>query len=112
MASELAAIKLISVNKINGIAAWSSVGACFAQQPDAPHRSSVNTGSLITGMLEVIEGDSTKEMAELSLAGDEAENGSNVSDGSIVWDSVVASVALSLPHLKTTGVQGLQDRRK
>ena len=32
-------------------------------------------------MLEVIERDSTKNLVELSLAEDEAENGSNVSNG-------------------------------
>ena len=32
--------------------------------------------------------DSTKNLAELDLAEDEAENGSNVINGSTVWDSV------------------------
>ena len=76
-ASELAAIKLTCVNKISGVSAWCSV----------------KTGSLITWLLEVMEGDSTKNMAELSLAGDEAESGSNVSDGSTVCNFVGVSFA-------------------
>ena len=35
-------------------------------------------------MLEAVEGDHTKNLAELSLAGDETENRSNVSNGSTV----------------------------
>ena len=93
VASTLAAIKLTFVNKINGVAVRYSVGAYFAQQPAAPHQSPVNAGPLITGMLEVIEGDSAKNLAELSLAGDEAENESNVSNGSTVWNSVGVSFA-------------------
>ena len=52
-------------------------GASFAQQPVAPevHQSSSGAGSSIIGMLEVIESDFSKNLAELSLAEDEAENG-------------------------------------
>ena len=85
VASSWDAIESTSVNKINGVAVWYSVGAYFDQLPAAPHR--------ITGMLEVTEKDSTENLAEPSLAGDEAENGSNVSDGSTVWNSVGASFA-------------------
>ena len=74
----MSSIKLTLVNKINGVV-WYSVGTYFAQQPAAPHRNPVNAGSLITGMLKVIEGDFTKNLAELSLARDETENRSNVS---------------------------------
>ena len=49
----------------------------FAQHPAAPeaHRSPGAAGSSIFGMLEVIEIDFTKKLAEPSLAEDEAENG-------------------------------------
>ena len=89
-ASSLIAIKLTPVNKMNGAALWYSVGASFAQQPAAPeaHRSPGTAGSSIIGMLEVIERDYTKNLAELDLAEDEAENGSNVSNGFTVWNSV------------------------
>merc|ERR1712065_27731 len=52
-------------------------GAAFVQQPAAPevHQSSGGAGSSIIGMLEVIERDFAKNLAELSLAEDEAENG-------------------------------------
>merc|ERR1712064_21522 len=52
-------------------------GASFVQQPAAPevHQSSGGAGSSIIGMLEVIESDFSKNLAELSLAEDEAENG-------------------------------------
>merc|ERR1712136_381107 len=52
-------------------------GASFAQQPAAPgvQQSSGGAGSSIIGMLEVIESDFSKNLAELSLAEDEAENG-------------------------------------
>ena len=76
VASSLAAIKLTSVNKING-------GSCLP----------VNAGSSITGMLEAIERDSTKNLVEFPFAGDEAESGSNVSSGSTVWNSVGVSFA-------------------
>ena len=94
VASSLAAIKLTFVNKMNGVAVWYSVGASFAQQPAAPeaHWSPVNAGSSIIGMLEVIERDSTKNLAELSLPEDEAENGSNVSNGVTLWNSVGVGV--------------------
>ena len=89
VASSLAAIKLTLVNKMNGVAVWYSVGASFTQA----HRSPVNAGSSIIGMLEVIERDSTKNLAELSLTEDEAENRLNKSNGFTVWDSVGASLA-------------------
>ena len=90
VASSLAAIKLTSVNKMNGVAVWYSVGA-FAQQRAAPeaHRSPVNAGSSIIGMLQVIERHSTKNLAELSLAQDEAERGSNVSNGALIFATFV-----------------------
>merc|ERR1712012_1154399 len=52
-------------------------GASFVQQPAAPevHQSSGGAGSSIIGMLEVIESDFSKNLAELSLAEDEAETG-------------------------------------
>ena len=78
---------------MNGVAVWYSVGASFAQQPAAPHRSSVNAGSSIIGLLEVIERDSTKNLAELDFAENEAKNRLNVINGSAVWDSVGASFA-------------------
>ena len=95
VASSMAAIKFTLVNKMNGVAVWYSVGDSFAQQPAAPeaHRIPVNAGSSIIGMPEVIERDSTKNLAELSLAEDEAENGSNVSNGFTVWNSVGVSFA-------------------
>ena len=93
VASSLDAIELTFVNKMNGVVVWYSVGAYFAQQSAAPHRSPVNAGSSITGMLEVIERDSTESLAELALAGYEAENGSNLSNGSSVWNSVGVSFA-------------------
>ena len=98
VASSLAAINLTLVNKMNGVAVWHSVGASFAHQPAAPeaHRSPVNTGSSIIGMLEVIEKDSTKNLAELDLAEDEAENRLNVINGFTVWNSVRASLAYQL----------------
>ena len=43
---------------------------------------------------QVIERDSTNNLAELDLAEEEAENGSNVINGSTVRDSVGASFAL------------------
>ena len=95
VASSLDATESTSVNKINGVAVWYSVGAYFDQQPAAPHRSPVNAGSSITGMLEEIERDSTENLAEPSLARDEAENGSNVSNESTVWNSIGASFATS-----------------
>ena len=66
-----------------------------AQQPAAPHRGPVNAESSIIGLLEVIERDSTKHLAELDFAEDKAENGSNVGNGSTVWDSVGASFSPS-----------------
>ena len=78
---------------MNGVAVWYSVGASFAQQSAAPHRGPINAGSSMIGMLEVIERDSTKNLAELSLAEDEVENGSNLSNGSTVWTSVGVSFA-------------------
>jgi len=52
-------------------------GASFVQQPAAPeiHQSSGGAGSSIIGMLEVVESDFSKNLAELSLAEDEAEAG-------------------------------------
>ena len=44
-------------------------------------------------MLEAIERDSTKNLADLSLAEDEAESGSNVSNGFTVWNCVGVSFA-------------------
>ena len=54
-----------------------SVGASFSQQPAAPeaHRSPGVAGSSIIGMLEVIEGNFTKKLAEPPLAEDEVEIG-------------------------------------
>ena len=77
VASSLAAINLTLVNKMNGVAVWNSVGTSFAHQPAAPeaHRSPVTAGSPIIGMPEVIQKDSTKNLAEPSLAEDEAGNG-------------------------------------
>ena len=73
-----------------------SVGVSFAHQPAAPedHRSSGTAGSSTVGLLEFFERDSTKNLAELDFAEDKAENGSNVINGSTVWDSVGASLAL------------------
>jgi len=52
-------------------------GASFVQQPAAPeiHQSSGGAGSSIIGILEVVESDFSKNLAELSLAEDEAEAG-------------------------------------
>ena len=77
VASSLAAIKLTSLNEMNGFLVWNSVGASFAQHLAAPeaHRSPSAAGSWIIGMLVVIVNDFTKKLAELSLAEDEAENG-------------------------------------
>ena len=77
VASSLAAIKLTLVNEMNGVTVWNSVEASFAQQPAAPegHRSPGAAGPLIIGMLDVIERDFSKNLAEPSLAEDEAENG-------------------------------------
>ena len=54
-----------------------SVGASFAQQPAAPEaqRSPGLAGSSIMGMLEVIERNFTKNLAEPPLAEDEVEIG-------------------------------------
>ena len=54
-----------------------SVGVSFAQQPAAPeaHRSPGVAGSSIIGMLEVIERNFTKNLAEPPLAEDEVEIG-------------------------------------
>merc|ERR1712136_729359 len=52
-------------------------GTSFVQQPAAPevHQSSGGAGTSIIGILEVVESDFSKNLAELSLAEDEAEAG-------------------------------------
>jgi len=52
-------------------------GSSFVRQPAAPevHQSSTGAGTSIIGVLEVVESDFSKNLAELSLSEDEAEAG-------------------------------------